>query len=172
MTPMMSNGGRTCLSKLLKYHCLVYISKIYIIQFTYLNRSEDLSHGSTNCCNFCCAIIKTSIDYWQINDKNRRFHSWNQTFTQMKLTTLTYQIKHFHPLNQSLSSKLTIYLVALVWILRDLANCLRQYKSLSNFTWRRKAWIFKTEAPLPRTQGLLMRFGTMDTMPNRLGEKE
>jgi hypothetical protein len=49
-----------------------------------------------------------------MSDENRHFHSWNQTFTQMKPTTLTYQVKHFYPLIQSLSLKLTIYLVALV----------------------------------------------------------
>jgi hypothetical protein len=114
---------------------------------------EDPRHNLTNCCNFCCAIIKTSIDYWQINDENRYFHPWNQTFTQMKPTTLTYQIKHCHPLNQSLSLKLTIYLVALIWIPRDLVNCSRQYKALGNFTWRGKASIFKIKAPLPSTRG-------------------
>jgi hypothetical protein len=89
--------------------------------------SEDLSHGLTNCCNFYYVIVKIFIDCWQINDENRHFHSWNQTFTQMKPTTLTYQVKHFYPLIQSLSLKLTIYLVALVWISKESANWLRQY---------------------------------------------
>jgi hypothetical protein len=65
---------------------------------------EDPGHGLTNYCNFCCVIVKTSIDYWPINDENIQFHPWNQTFTQMKPTTLTDQIKHFHTLNQSLAS--------------------------------------------------------------------
>jgi hypothetical protein len=131
-------------------------------------QSEDLSHGLTNCCNFYYVIVKIFIDCWQINDENRHFHSWNQTFTQMKPTTLTYQVKHFYPLIQSLSLKLTIYLVALVWISKESANWLRQYKALvwiskdsvnwlrqykalDNFSWRRKTWIFKTEAPLSST---------------------
>jgi hypothetical protein len=65
---------------------------------------EDPGHGLTNYCNFCCVIVKTSIDYWPINDESIHFHPWNQTFTQMKPTTLTDQIKHFHTLNQSLAS--------------------------------------------------------------------
>jgi hypothetical protein len=82
-------------------------------------RPEDLGHDLTNCCNFCCIIVKTSIDYWQINDENIHFHPWNQTFTEMKPTTLTYQIKHFDLLNQSLSSIKSITFIEINNILGD-----------------------------------------------------
>jgi hypothetical protein len=54
-------------------------------------------------CNFCCAIVKISIDCWQINDENRHFHPWNQTFTQMK-TTILYLNRSIHVGQKSLLS--------------------------------------------------------------------
>jgi hypothetical protein len=48
-------------------------------------RPEDPSHGLTNYCNFCCAIVKTSIDYWQI---------------MMKIDTFIHGIKHLPKWNQ------------------------------------------------------------------------
>jgi hypothetical protein len=44
--------------------------------------------------------------------------------------------------------------------------------ALGNFTASRKTWLIRIKVHLPSTQGLLTRFGTMDTTSPGLGQEE